>query len=139
MTEFPEDIGIVTAIVGNRITVQIEKGGGCKSCGMKGLCGSDNKPIILHFTTDDIYNIGDKVKVSISSSIRILSALLVFIFPLIALFVFFFIGRSFLSELGSIITGFAGMIIAFVIVKILDKRIAKRIDFQLGGKYEDLS
>jgi positive regulator of sigma E activity len=139
MTEFPEDIGTVTAINGKEITVEIEKGGGCKSCGMKGLCGSDNKPVVLHFQTDDTYQIGDRVNVSISSGIRILSSLLVFVFPLLALFGFYFIGKSFTNELGSIITGFAGMILAFVIIRFLDKKIAKRIDFQLGGKCEDLS
>lgn len=131
------DIGIVTSVNGKSITVEICKSGGCKTCSMHGVCGSNNTPVILHFETDDVYHIGDKVIVSVSSGVRILSSVIVFVFPLLALFGFFLLGRSFTSELGAILTGFAGMLLAFIVVKLIDKRIAKHINFQLGGKYED--
>jgi positive regulator of sigma E activity len=139
MSEIPsEDIGLVTSVSGNRITVEIPKGGGCKSCSMKGLCGSDNKPVVLYFDTDGQYQVGDKVNVSVSSGVRILSSVIVFVFPLLALFGFFLIGRSFMTELNSIIFGFGGLLLAFAVIKLLDKCIGKHINFQLGGKHEDM-
>lgn len=133
------DIGTVIAIDGRQITVEICKSGGCQSCGLKGLCGSGKSSLLLTFTTDDIYRIGDKVLVSVSAGVRVLSSLLVFVFPILALFGFFLAARMFVNEPVAIIIGFAGMGIAFLIVKLLDKLIAKKINFVLGGKCEDLS
>lgn len=136
--EAVEDIGTVIAIDGRQITVEICKSGGCQSCGLRGLCGSGKTSLVLNFETDESYKIGDKVKVSVSPGVRVLSSVLVFVFPLLALFGFFILGRSFLNELGAILLGFGGMVIAFLIVKLLDKLIAKHINFKLGGKCEDL-
>ncbi|MFO7660026.1 MAG: SoxR reducing system RseC family protein [Candidatus Cloacimonadaceae bacterium] len=133
------DVGTVIAIDGRQIVVEICKSGGCKSCGLKGLCGSGKTSLLLNFETDDKYQIGDKVLVSVTAGVRVLSSLLVFVFPILALFGFFLIGRMFLHELGAILFGFGGMAIAFLIVKLLDKLIAKKINFELGGKCEDLS
>jgi positive regulator of sigma E activity len=133
-----EDIGIVTEVNGSRIKVDIAKGGGCKNCGMKGLCGSTNTPIVLHFDTDGSYQVGDKVLVSVSAGLRVLSALLVFVFPLLALFGFFLIARRFTSEPLSVLAGFTGLILAFFVVRLVDKRVGKRINYQLGGKCENL-
>lgn len=139
-SESCEDIGIVKSITGKTITVQIEKGGGCHSCGMKNLCGSNNKPIILHFTTEDTFQVGDKVIVSITSGMRIMASLIVFIFPLILLFGFYAIARYLLhfSEGLSISMAMVGLLNALFICKMLDKLFRKKINFSLGGKYEDL-
>jgi len=137
-TEAIEDIGTVIAVNGSMITVEICKSGGCKSCGLKGLCGSGKTSQILSFETNESYRIGDKVVVSVSSGVRILSSIIVFIFPLLGLFGFFLLGRIFLSEPGAIGLGFAGMVIAFLVVKLLDKLIGRQINFSLGGKYEDM-
>jgi len=135
----PVDLGIVTSVQGKAITVEIVKGGGCKACGLKGLCGTDNNPIIMHFDTDDSYQIGDKVIVSVSAGVRVLSSLIVFIFPLLAMFGFYFAGRCYTTESGSILIAFGGLLLAFGIIRILDKRIGRKINFSLGGRYEDLS
>jgi positive regulator of sigma E activity len=134
----PQDSGVVTAINGNRITVEIVKGGGCKSCGMKGICGDNNRPIVLQFDTDGQYKIGDKVSVSVTSGMRVLSSVIVFVFPLLALIGFYAIGTIFTNEPVSVVIGFAGMVLAFLIVRILDKQIGKKVNFQLVGKREDL-
>ncbi len=133
-----EDIGTVTAVSGNRITVEINKGEGCKSCGIKGLCGNSMKPVVLQFETKDKYRIGDKVKVSIPGGIRVLSSLLIFGVPLMALFGFFLLARVFVSEIAAVVIGFAGLSLAFLLIRCLDRSIGKYINFQLEGMYEDL-
>lgn len=139
MTEQNADLGIVTAIAGNRITVEIEKGGGCKSCGMKNLCGVSNSNLVLQFDTSDQYNIGDKVVISVSAGIRVFSALIVFGLPLAILFLTFMAARLLFNELVSVGMAFAGFAMSFLIIKLIDKRIANHIEFQLEGKCEDLS
>jgi positive regulator of sigma E activity len=136
--EATEDVGVVTATEGKSITVEITKGGGCKSCSMKGLCGTNVSTVVLKFDTEETYNLGDKVRVSVSSGIRVLSSLLVFGLPLLALFGFFLIGRSFTSEPVAVLIGFVGLLLAFGFIRLLDKRIAGKIQFHLEGKYEDL-
>jgi positive regulator of sigma E activity len=138
MNEASEDIGLVTAVNGNKITVEIAKGGGCEHCVMRGMCGTNATNLILHFETDGSYEVGDKVKVCVSSGIRIMSSLIVFGLPLLALFVFFLIARRYTNEPIAVLIGFGGLLLAFLAIRLLDKKIAKRIDFQLGGKYEDM-
>jgi positive regulator of sigma E activity len=135
-SEVNEDTGIVTAVNGNCITVEIAKGGGCSSCAMKGLCGSGNKPIILHFETDGSYKTGDMVIVEVASSMRILSSLIVFILPLLAMFAFYLIANLVLgySEGASIKSAFLGFLIALLNIRFLDRIIGKKIKFSLGGK-----
>lgn len=139
MTEQSADIGIVTAVAGSRITVEIEKGGGCKTCGMKNLCGVSNTNLVLHFDTNDKYNVGDKVVVSVGTGIRVFSALIVFGLPLTILFLTFMAARLLFNELVSVGMAFAGFALSFLIIKLIDKRIANHIEFQLEGKCEDLS
>lgn len=139
MTEVnTEDIGLVIKVNGSEIVVEINKGGGCKSCSMHGLCGTNNKPVILTFKTAESFKEGDRVYVSVAGSTRILSALLVFILPLICLFGFFLLGRMFTNEPMSVLIGFIGLVFGFIIIRFIDKKIGKHINFQLGGKCEDL-
>jgi positive regulator of sigma E activity len=138
-SEASEDIGIVTSVNGNSITVEIPKVGGCKSCQMHGICGTNSTPIILTFETSDIYIIGDKVIISVSTSIKMLSSVIVYLLPLAALFTCFIIARSFMQELGAILVGFIGLCLSFWGVRFLDKKIGKRMNFQLGGRSENLS
>ncbi|HOV16481.1 MAG TPA: SoxR reducing system RseC family protein [Candidatus Cloacimonadota bacterium] len=136
--EITEDIGVVTAVQDNRITVEIAKGGGCKSCSMYSFCGGNESKLTVNFNTDGGYRIGDKVKVDISAGIRVLSSLIIFGLPLVALFAFFLIARQFTSEPYAILIGFGGLLLSFLIVKILDKKMAKRINYRLGGKCDNL-
>jgi sigma-E factor negative regulatory protein RseC len=139
MTEQNADVGIVTAVAPNRITVEIEKGGGCKSCGMKNLCGVSSNNLVLQFDTSDSYSIGDRVIVSVSAGIRVLSALLVFGFPLAVLFIAFILARLLFNELVSVAAAFIGFVLSFLVIKLIDKRIVKHIEFKLEGKCENLS
>jgi len=105
---------------------------------MKSLCGSNQTSSILHFQTDESYQIGDKVKVSISSKVRIISALLVFGLPLISMFGFYLAAIDYLAESYAIILGFLGLIVSFFVIRMIDKKIGNKINFELGGKYEDM-
>jgi positive regulator of sigma E activity len=136
--EHSVDTGIVTHIQGKKITVEIAKGGGCKSCSMHGLCGTNSTPIVLSFITDAEYQIGDKVNVSVGTNIKLLSSVIVYLLPLVALFAFFLIARSFMQELGAVLCGFIGLILSFLLIRVIDKKIGKHINFELGGKSEDM-
>ena len=137
-TENTEDIGIVTAINGTKITVEISKGGVCKSCAKHGMCGIDSTPVVLEFDTNDVYQIGDKVRITIATRFKLLSMLIVYVLPLIALFLFYIVARQYMKEIWAIMAGFCGVVLSYLIIRILDKNLGKHMSFQLGGKYEDL-
>ncbi len=132
------DIGVVTQIKGQKITVEIPKGGGCKSCSMHGICGTNSTPIVLSFETDEAYNVGDKVNISVGANIKILSSLIVYLLPLVALFAFYLIARMYMQELGAVFFGFIGLVLSFLLIRLIDKKIGKHINFELGGRCEDL-
>lgn len=128
-----EDTGIVTAVDGSRIKVEIQRGESCGSCSMRGFCfkKADNTVFELH--CDLPLKVGDRVYLEISPGARIGSALLIFGLPLLMLFLGFMVASRFLAELPSVATGFGAMALSFVIVGILDKRYGKRIKVSVGG------
>lgn len=133
------DIGIVKATNGNMLTIEIARGGGCKSCAMNGLCGTGNTPIVLHLESMEHYMVGDRLIMEVAPSTRIMSAVIIFLFPLLLLFVTFIIASRYFVELYSVLFALGSMIIAFMIVRLIDKKVAKAVNFRIGGKYEDLS
>lgn len=139
MSSIPsQDIGIVKAVNGSRYTVEIAKGGGCKSCAMHGICGIDKAPMVLNLDSPQSFVVGDRVELEIAAGTRVLSALLIFVLPILILVLGFSLTRTFLSEPFAILAGFGSMAIAFLFIRFIDKRVSKKINFQIKGKYEDL-
>jgi len=137
-TESIHDIGVVISAREGHITVKVDKSGGCKSCSMNALCGSGSKAFTLEFDTKDTFAAGDKVQVMIAPGSRILSSLIVFGLPILGLVAGYLIARNWLSEPVSVVLGFGGLVMMFLFIKLLDKRMANRIQYTLGGKCEDL-
>ncbi len=139
MTETIEDVGIVREVQDGKVTVELKRGGGCKSCSMRNICSPAGKPVILEFDTELTLKPGDRVLVMIEPRFRILSAVIVFLLPLIGLIGGYILAKSFFTEGISIVIGFASLIIVFFIVRYLDRLIGRRISFALRGKCEDMS
>jgi positive regulator of sigma E activity len=133
-------IGIVKEIKGHEITVIMNPQGGCSSCGMHGLCGAgSNSDCIEHHIESDIeLEVGDKVILYIDPSKRIISALLLFIFPITLLVVMYYIASMiFDKEIYAVISGLTGLVIAFIINRIIDKLWGKKVRYIIASKYEE--
>ncbi|PKN72487.1 MAG: hypothetical protein CVU50_06410 [Candidatus Cloacimonetes bacterium HGW-Cloacimonetes-3] len=128
-----EDSGIVKAVHGDKVTVEIERGGGCKSCAMHGLC-LKNIPAEFELLTELTLIPGDRVLLDISPTGRVLASLLIFGLPLLFLFVGFIVTRQWLSELLSIFNGFAAMALSFLIVRLADSKFGKKLDIRIMRK-----
>jgi positive regulator of sigma E activity len=126
-----EDSGIVKAVNGNRITVEIERGGGCKSCAMHGLC-QKNIPAEFVLTSELDLTPGDRVLLDISPSIRAFASLLIFGLPIAFLFMGFMVASQWLNELISIFVGFAASALSFLIVRLMDSRYGKKLDIRIA-------
>ncbi len=132
--EATEDIGKVVAVNGNKIKIEIERGGGCKSCAMRGMCFSKNSPAVFELESELELAEGDKVRLDIAPATRILGSITIFLIPVIFLFLGFLIASQWLSELASIGVSFASMAASFLIVRLIDKLFGKQLDIRIGEK-----
>ena len=134
------DTGVVKEILDeNRYLVKIILQEECSSCQIKSDChGDDSENRELQIISDEILKVGDEVEISVKSRIRIITSILLFLFPIIlALFFYFLSFRIFNNEIISIISSFVGIAFSFVIVFFVvknDKALKKYIP--MGKKKE---
>ena len=132
--EIIEDSGVVTAVDGKYTTVEIVRGGGCKSCSMQGFCFKKSTPAQFVLTTELDLKTGDKVQLEISPGGRTMASLLVFGLPIAFLFAGFLVAEIWLTELASIAVAFTIMVLGFLTVRLLDKSISKRLSIRIARK-----
>lgn len=130
-------IGVVTKYENGVATVQMDVQGGCASCGMHGVCGTHDNCVEHKIHTDIELQIGDRVIIYIDPSKRIYSALLLFIFPIVNLVIFYYIASMFVNETYSIIFGFVGLVVAFIINRVIDRLWGKKITYVIASKYDE--
>ena len=119
--------GIVKAVDGKKITITRLDSNSCGSCGMHGICGIKNQPEFVVFSETDV-SVGDTIDLIVSPSAKILSAFLVFMLPIIFMFIFYIVAQYLLNfnEKLSILISFAGLLISGIFIKFFDKKLAKR-------------
>jgi positive regulator of sigma E activity len=131
-----EDIGIVTNVKKNVATVEIQKGGGCKSCSVSGICGGNEKTVVHKIQTDLELKEGDRVRLFVSSGVKLFSSFIVFIFPILMMIVFYLAGKYILSfnENFSILFSILGILVSGILIYIIDKKYANKIHFEIAEK-----
>ncbi len=127
-----KDLAQIVDINKNGISVKVVADS-CKSCAVSGICKLQDK--VVTFKVPDIseYEKGDYVEILVKPSGRIFSAFMVFIFPLIFMIAFYLAANLIfhLSEGVSIIFSFVGLIIGGVILKLFDKKLGDKIEYEI--------
>ena len=134
MTEEQQDVGIVTAVKGNAVSVEIQRGGGCKSCALRGMCFSKSTPSVFHLQSDLPLAVGDKVELYVAEGGRIIASMLIFGLPVFFLFLGFILASLWFSELISILFAFAFMALSFLILKLCDRLLGGKIKVEIARK-----
>jgi len=141
MSEQIQETGIVSFVKDNYAYLKTETASACGSCSSKGSCGSQH----LNFTQSD-YSIrvlnksglkeGDEVIIGMSSDKLLLGTVLLYLFPLLFLLLFAFIGKILGGELYSVLAGLIGLFVSLVVVKkiILKKSIACQFEPEVKQK-----
>ncbi len=129
-----EDVGIVTAVNGSTVSVEMQRGGGCKSCAMRGMCFAKNTPAIFNIETTMPLEPGDNVILEVSPKARILSSLLIFILPIVFLGIGYAIASVFFTELVAALIGIAFLGLGFGMIHFVDKLIGKDLSVTIGRK-----
>lgn len=131
------DSGVITAIQGNAVKVEIQRGGGCRSCAMRGFCFSHNTPAVFHLISELPLKVGDKVELEVSGHGRVMASLLIFGLPVFALLLGYILASLWLVELASILLAFMAMALSFLVLKLCDKRLGTKIKIEIARKIED--
>lgn len=130
-------IGFVQSMDGDIATVVMISQDGCSSCSMHSFCGTNDKCAEHYIKTDMDIKTGDKVILFIDPAKRIISALLLFLFPILLMITFYYIGASFFSENMAVASAIVGLAFSFVINRVIDKKWGKKISFIIASKYEE--
>jgi sigma-E factor negative regulatory protein RseC len=120
------ETGLVKKIVNNKILVECEAVNMCNNCMENERCSisGDSKKRELWIDNAAGVAVGDRILFNIKESGLIYASVLLYVIPIVFLFLGMIIGyklHSFLNidaELSSIIFGFSGLIVSFLFIKI---------------------
>ncbi len=137
MSEEHQEYGLVTAVSHGMVTVEIQRGGACKSCAMRGMCFTKSTPAVFHLNSALPLKTGDLVELEISPTGRIMASLLIFGLPILFLFAGFIIASIWFNELTSISLAFTSMAFSFLVLKYCDPKLGSKISVEIVRKIED--
>ncbi len=116
-----EETGKVIDLINDKVKIEITSSRVCTHCSQSNICnpfGPNKKIVELKNSVDA--QIGDTVKIEITEKTRFVSILIVFGIPVLCFLIGIFIGYQIAGDNLSAILGGVGLIIAFVIVKLIN-------------------
>lgn len=134
--EMQGDKATVLEVYDGEILIEIQKSGSCKSCAISGVCGGQDKSFRHRLKTDLELEKGDMIEIAISSGVKLLSSFIVFIFPVLAMILFYLLAKYAvqLTENFSILASFCGLLLSGILIYFIDKKFADKIHFEILGK-----
>lgn len=128
-----DQIGYVTKVEGENIQLEVKRvsscGDNCKSCG--GSC--DVQPHIIVLPNKIDAKVGDYVEVTAESKNILKYMAIIYMIPFAFFIIGIALGNSIFKSMGndnyeilSFLTGMIALVIAFFVVRIIDKNIAKK-------------
>lgn len=132
-----EEIGVVKSIEGVTARVVIKKSSACDHC-VKEQCDMEGMDFEVEAINAANARVGQTVKVVMRAQTYIKGALLLYILPVLALFVGAIFGKIYLpdafrgisSETAAVIGGFLMMIISFLVIKVVSGKMDKKTEYK---------
>ena len=133
--------GIVRAVNGDEITVEVIVSSACSGCHAKSICiPSDRRQerIVVQNTKNEQYEVGETVELLLETSAGNKAVVLAYVLPLIVLLVLLF-GCYALTqkELLSVGVGVLGVVLYYLILKSAGKSVEKGITFGIRKKVKE--
>ena len=133
-----EETGIITKTDGAMAKVLVQKRGSCEGCAASGVCESSEQGMEIEALNPVQAKVGQQVKVSIKPQTYLRGAILVYGIPLVAFIAGVIIGKNIgeayfkqiNSDIVSVILGFAGFIISFLIIRLWSKKAETKIEYK---------
>lgn len=124
-----EEIGKVTKVSQGQMTIQLSRGDHCNVCAAKSLCsfeGPNSAYRFLNIPSVSGINEGNQVTLEYRESSRILSAMLVFLLPLLFLVAGYFLADWYFDFINREIVGaVAGLVLSGVVLFLLNRILTK--------------
>lgn len=121
------EIGIVVDIKNSKAIIELPLKSLCSRCG---LCQSKDKKILIETSNELGLNLGNRVKMELKETSGIKAALIVYLIPILFIFLGYFIGLWICSLTNrpsiGIICGIGIFLTAFLIIHICDRKLAKK-------------
>jgi sigma-E factor negative regulatory protein RseC len=126
-----EEQGTVIAIEHNKAIIRVEGSDGCQTCHCKEFCMISGDGSV-RITADNPLGAkdGDLVTVTLSEGRKIIGTAIVFLTPLIGMFLGLFIGSSQSSPAGGVFGAIIGIAVGLGFLWLLDRWFAKRSTFR---------
>ena len=125
--------GIVRAVNGDEITVEVIVSSACSGCHAKSICiPSDRRQerIMVKNTRNEQYEIGETVELLLETSAGNKAVLIAYVLPLLVLMVLLFGCYAFTNkELLSVGVSLLGVILYYLILKTVGKSLDRKIIF----------
>jgi len=127
--------GTIVRITEGKAIIRVHTSEGCSTCGAKHACGfmgdGDTRQMEIPLSKDQHeFKEGDRITLSFQPQARVFSALMVFFLPVIFLIAGYFLGmKLFAAEGKAIISAFAALVLAFVILWGLNRLFARDKNF----------
>lgn len=130
---FVEDSALVLEVNSGNVKFEMINNGSCESCGLHGVCGPKNRQIIHETETDLDLQKGDVIKVHLSAGVRIFSAFVLFLMPIIAMILFYLLAKFLFTwnEDFSILFSVFGLLASGIFIWAIDKSYSKKIHFEI--------
>ncbi len=133
-----EEIGIVTKADGIVANVIVQKRSACDGCKVRGVCEPSDEGMEIEALNPVQAKKGQKVKVSIKTQAYLKGAIIVYGIPLLAFVAGVILGKNIGelyfkqmdSDIVSFISGFAALIISFLVVKAWSKKAETKIEYK---------
>ena len=126
-----EEQGVVIARQDHQVVVKVAESESCSHCSAKGFCITTGDGSV-RITADDTLGAkeGDVVTVALGEGRKIAGTAIVFLTPLVGLFVGLFIGIARYGQSGGVIGALAGFVVGLVVLWALDRYFCKRTTFR---------
>ena len=97
---FVKHSGVISKIIGDRITVSLEGNVNCNACNAKAACGvsESNKKEINIVNTDRSFHVNEGVDVVLQKELGLKAVFWAYIFPFILVFAVLIVSSNFLKE-----------------------------------------
>lgn len=131
-----DEVGIVKSINGAIAIVSVEKKSACDQC--KAGCSVSDSGVEIEAFNKVKAAVGQKVKVVMQPYLYLKGSILIYGIPALALIIGAIIGKEYLSsffkgmdpDIVSAISGFALLILSFLIVKVWSSRFEKKTEYK---------
>ena len=126
-----EEQGVVIDREGHQVVVQVAESDSCNQCSAKGFCiGTGDGSVRISADDTRGAKVGDLVTVTLGEGRKIVGTAMVFLTPLMGLFLGLFVGIVLFGQSGGVLGALGGFAVGLGLLWALDRYFSRRLTFR---------